>query len=421
MNSMITERIKNKQELKKVDITEEVREKIKIRIQQIEDEIEKEVTEEYQKELFETLKELGGAGDCIGGDQRKKMWKVLKSHYPKISPSIPVGKKDIKGNIITNHEGLKQLYLQTYVHRLRNRPIKTGFEQLKKMKTELFELRLKSSYQNKSLPWTMNNLDKALKSLKNGKARDPNGLVNEIFKEGVAGKDFKLSLLKLFNKMKKESFLPEFIKMADVVTIYKGKGEKNNLQNDRGIFLVTVFRSILMRLIYLDKYESLDQSMSDSQVGARKGKSVRNHIWVLNGIICDVLSSKKKLPIDVGIFDYRQCFDSLWLQECMNDIYKGGIQDDKFALLYNINTHVNMAVKTPVGKSKRGVITNSIIQGDVFGPMMCGKQVDEIGQECLLKEKYTYKYKGEVDIPPLAMLDDLISISECGDKTAMAR
>ena len=99
-----------------------------MRIKQIEEDIERKVTEYYQRELFETLKELGGAGDCIGGDQRKKMWKVLKKHYPKISPLIPVGKKDMKGNIITNHEGLKHLYLQTYAHRLRNRPIKAGFE-----------------------------------------------------------------------------------------------------------------------------------------------------------------------------------------------------------------------------------------------------------------------------------------------------
>ena len=52
--------------------------------------------------------------------------------------------------------------------------------------------------------------------------------------------------------------------------------------------------------------------------------------------------------------------------------------------------------------------------------MLCGKQVDEIGKECLDEGKYTYKYKGEVDIPPLSMLDDLISISECGHKTYMA-
>ena len=160
--------------------------------------------------------------------------------------------------------------------------------------------------------------------------------------------------------------------------------------------------------------------MSDSQVGGRKGKSVRNHIWILNKIICDVLSKKNKTPIDLGIYDYRQCFDTLWVQECMNDLYKGGIKDDRFKLLYNINTKVDVAVKTPVGKTKRGVITNAIIQGDVFGPMLCAKQVDEIGKECMDMDKYTYKYKGEVVIPPLSMLDDLLCISECGHKTAMA-
>ena len=66
------------------------------------------------------------------------------------------------------------------------------------------------------------------------------------------------------------------------------------------------------------------------------------------------------------------------------------------------------------------MITNAVVQGDVFGPMFCDKQVDKIGKECLEGNKYTYKYKGEVDIPPLSMLDDLISISECGHKTTMA-
>ena len=127
---------------------------------------------------------------------------------------------------------------------------------------------------------------------KEGKARDPNGWTNELCNE-VAGKDLKISMLKLFNKIKTENYIPEFIQKADVATIYKGKGEKCDLENDRGIFLVTTFRSILMRLIYKDKYSIIDTNMSDSQVGGRKGKNVRNHIWILNGIICDVLSTKR--------------------------------------------------------------------------------------------------------------------------------
>ena len=88
-----------------------------------------------------------------------------------------------------------------------------------------------------------------------------------------------------------------------------------------------------MRLIYRDNYDTIDRSMSDSQVGGRKKKNIRNHIWVINGIINDVLHTKKKTPIDIQIYDYKQCFDSLWLQECMNDIWDAGLKDNAFALL----------------------------------------------------------------------------------------
>ena len=52
-----------------------------------------------------------------------------------------------------------------------------------------------------------------------------------------------------------------------------------------------------MRLIYLDNYEILDKNMSDSQVGARKGKYVRNHIWLLNGVICDMYTNPVFLAV----------------------------------------------------------------------------------------------------------------------------
>ena len=157
----------------------------------------------------------------------------------------------------------------------------------------------------------------------------------------------------IVNKIKEENYIPDFVRLADISTIYKGKGSKKDLINERGIFVVSIIRSILMRLIYEDYYPIIDESMSDSQIGAKKRKNVRNHLWIVHGIISDVLSSKTKKPVDIQILDYKQCFDSLWLKECMNDFYSAGVQDDKFALLYNINSNVNIAVKTPVGKTTR--------------------------------------------------------------------
>ena len=78
--------------------------------------------------------------------------------------------------------------------------------------------------------------------------------------------------------------------------------------------IVNVFRSILMKMVYIDKYNTVDKNMSDSNVGARRGKNIRNHIFVLNGIVNEAVNQKTP-GIDIAIMDYRQCFDSLWIEE----------------------------------------------------------------------------------------------------------
>ena len=77
----------------------------------------------------------------------------------------------------------------------------------------------------------MKQLEMVLRQLKDGKSRDPNGWVRDIFKNEVAGKQLKLSLLLLVNKIKSENYIPDFIRNADVTTIYKGKGDKFDLEN----------------------------------------------------------------------------------------------------------------------------------------------------------------------------------------------
>ena len=419
IEELLKERVELKKETRKIEMDENKRDEIAQKITNIENAIGDDVAHENYKAVLETIESISEEGG-INGSGRTKMWSMLKKKFPKISKQTPTAKKDQRGNLITKHQDLKKLYLKTYKLRMRNRPIRKELIDFKIIKENLFDKRLKLAEGKKSQLWNMNDLEKAIKALKDNKSRDPNGWINELFKDGVAGYNLKLSLLHIFNKIKEENEIPEFIRVADVSTIYKGKGSKKELVNERGIFVVSIMRSILMRLIYADYYSILDQSMSDSQIGSRRGKNIRNHLWIVHGVISDVLSTKAKKSIDIQIFDYKQCFDSLWLQECLNDFYSAGVQDDKLALLYNINSDVNIAIRTPVGKTTRENIHNVITQGDVFGPMLCSKLVDTIGQECLNENKHTYLYRGEVEIPPLSMVDDLLCISECGYRTTSA-
>ena len=56
----------------------------------------------------------------------------------------------------------------------------------------------------KTAPWTLYDLKRVLKSLKNGKCRDPKGLVNELFKPGVAGEDLIQLILHMLSQESQE-------------------------------------------------------------------------------------------------------------------------------------------------------------------------------------------------------------------------
>ena len=218
------------------------------------------------------------------------------------------------------------------------------------------------------------------------------------------------------NKVRDEIGFLKCMQYADIVSIYKGKGDKLDLSNDRGISIVNLFRSIIMKMVYGGKYETADNNMPDSNVGARKHKNIKNHLFVINGIMNDVLARKEE-SIDIQILDYRQCFDSVWLEEAVNDLLEAGITDDNLALIFKANETVNVGVKTSFGMTERKVLEKIEMQGEIFGPLCCSVQVYTFGKECMKENKHLYSYKNEVGVPPLAMVDDLLCISTCGLKS----
>ena len=61
---------------------------------------------------------------------------------------------------------------------------------------------------------------------------------------------------------------------------------------------------------------------------------------------------KEQVEVDINRYDISKCFDAMWYQEMMNDMWDEGIQNDKFALMAKMNEKCNIAINTPVGKQK---------------------------------------------------------------------
>ena len=384
-------------------------------LENVEDLIIEKTEQTYAERVFEALGNITGEDGKVSN---MGAWRQLNKidPYRKKKQVLPMSFKDKYGNLITNYDNIKEHCLTNILHRLRKRQMHPELLILEQRKLKLSRMRLLMAKRRKTAPWTLKQMEKAIKSMKNRKCRDAQGLVNEILQPGVAGRDFKMALLSLMNNTKKHLKIPHMMKIVNIALIPKpGKRNLQHIENHRGIFLIHKFRSLLMRMLLNDKYDTLDEFMSDSNVGGRKGRSVRDHLFIVNGVIQDHHNSKDK-HVTFQILDYSLCFDSMWYEEVTNELYEAGIQNDKLALIAKINESNDIAIQTPLGLTRRENVKRIICQGDPWGSIECSLMVDGFGKDSLHPELQPYKYKSEVAIPLLGMVDDVFIISESGYK-----
>jgi hypothetical protein len=159
----------------------------------------------------------------------------------------------------------------------------------------------------------------------------------------MGGNDLIEAVMNCMNNIKEQQIFPKCLQGCNVTSLYKNKGSRKNLNNYRGIFRVTILRSILDRLIFNDEYDNIDQKLTDSNVGGRRGRNIRDNIFVLNAVINSVKSGREE-ACDITVYDIEKCFDALWAQECINTLYEYGLNNDKLVLLYEETKHANIAI-----------------------------------------------------------------------------
>ena len=243
-----------------------------IKLSHIEDQLSKLSSARNTKIVQEHVKSLGRSD---GRFSQTGMWKLKNKLWPK-EQDPPMAKYDVKGNLISVPSALRKLYLEHYVQRLEHRKIKDDYVQNYDKKVILWKMRFDKLKATQSADWSMKDLRSTLKSLKNNKTRDPCGLLNELFKAPVIGRDLENAILSMVNGIKLEFFIPNIVQMSNITTIFKRRASRHDLENDRGIFGLSVFRKIIDYLTYKEKYPIIDQKMSDSNIGACKNRNIKD-------------------------------------------------------------------------------------------------------------------------------------------------
>ena len=101
-------------------------------------------------------------------------------------------------------------------------------------------------------------------------------------------------------------------------------------------------------------------------------------------------------------------------------MYDNGLDNDKLSLLYLENKTSKVAVKTHGGITDRVKIDEVVMQGTIWGNIKCTAQIDKLGKTAYERNAPLYYYKGEVKVPSLEMVDDIVNISTCSTNAVIS-
>ena len=124
---------------------------------------------------------------------------------------------------------------------------------------------------------------------------------------------------------------------------------------------------------------TIDENITDHNVGARKNRNIRDNTFVLAAVVNSVVNGGED-PIQIQVADVEKCFDKLWLQATTNALFECGLNNDMLNLLYLENKNANVAVKVNHQLTERIVVKDVELQGSVWGSLKCTSSMDMLNK-----------------------------------------
>ena len=145
----------------------------------IQDILVKEIDDERQRIITKTTQSLTDNNNIF---DINSFWKLKKLLFPKHSQT-KISVIDQKGTEHYDSESIIIEYQHEFEKRLSPRVMDIDYKELEDSSMKLFKLRLElSKLYGQIDDFTDKEMTRVQKSLKNGKARDPEGYINELFK-----------------------------------------------------------------------------------------------------------------------------------------------------------------------------------------------------------------------------------------------
>ena len=209
---------------------------------------------------------------------------------------------------------------------------------------------------------------KQVKKLKNGKACGIDFIINEFIKNSPP--EMITLITKYFNVILDSGIIPSSWCLGIIVPIYKKKGDINDVDNYRGITLLSCIGKLFTMVLNARLCNFLEDNnlLNETQAGFREDYSTLDHIFSLHCLI-DILLSKKK-RVYTAFVDYKKAFDSVDRCSLWSKLINLGIKGKVFTVIKNMYENAKSCIRLNGQLSEYFNCNIGVRQGENLSPLL---------------------------------------------------
>ena len=318
--------------------------------------VQKTLREIENQWLNKKADEIQGFVNCHND---KELFASINMVYgPQHSTSPPLLSADGK-TLITDRKEILDRWAEHFDSVL-NRPSEVNDEAIDRMPQVPINLTMEATPSE-------DDVQKAINQLSNGKAPGTDGIPAEIYKKG--GPVLRTQLTKLYESFWNKEDMPQELKDASIVHLYKRKGNRQSCDNHRGISLLSIAGKILARVLLNRLNAHLETGLlPETQCGFRKGRGTVDMIFAARQLQEKCREQNRELY--TTFVDLTKAFDTVSRQGLWRIMAKFGCPDRFISMVRLLHDGMMARVVNDGDMSEPFAVSNGVKQGCVLAPTL---------------------------------------------------
>ena len=214
---------------------------------------------------------------------------------------------------------------------------------------------------------TESEVKKAIKQLSCGKAPGSDAIPSEIYKTECPA--LLQQMTKLFHSIWSSEQVPQQLKDASIIHIYKRKGNRQSCDNHRGISLLSIAGKILARILLNRLLKHQEQGLlPESQCGFRAKRGTADMIFAARQL--QEKCQEQQRDLFVTFVDLTKAFDTVSREGLWKIMLKFGCPKKFTTIVQQLHDGMMAKVMDNGDESDAFEVTNGVKQGCVLAPTL---------------------------------------------------